>query len=198
MLDLGCGYGWHCRYAAAHGAAQVLGIDQSERMLAAARQRTDCARIEYRLCGIEDYEYPERAWDLVLSNLALHYIADLDAVFRQVHRTLVPGGVFLMNIEHPVYTACAQQDWVYGPDGQPLYWPVDNYFLPGRRETQFLGCPVEKQHHTLTQILTGLLQAGFTLDHVEEAQPPEEMLSLPGWADELRRPMMLLIRARRT
>ena len=29
MLDLGCGYGWHCGYAAAHGAAGVLGTDMN-------------------------------------------------------------------------------------------------------------------------------------------------------------------------
>ena len=29
VLDLGCGYGWHCKYASDHGAASVLGIDQS-------------------------------------------------------------------------------------------------------------------------------------------------------------------------
>lgn len=34
VLDLGCGYGWHCRYAAGQGAARVLGIDASERMIA--------------------------------------------------------------------------------------------------------------------------------------------------------------------
>ena len=54
-----------------------------------------------------------------------------------------------------------------------------------------------KQHHTLTQILMGLLQAGFTLEAVEEAMPPESMMDLPGMADELRRPMMLLVRARK-
>ena len=27
VLDLGCGYGWHCRYAAEQGAKAVLGID---------------------------------------------------------------------------------------------------------------------------------------------------------------------------
>ena len=32
VLDLGCGYGWHCKYAAERGAASVLGIDQSARM----------------------------------------------------------------------------------------------------------------------------------------------------------------------
>ena len=54
---------------------------------------------------------------------------------------------------------------------------------------------MKKQHHTLTQVLNGLLRYGFTLTAVEEAQPPEEMLGQPGMADELRRPMMLLVRA---
>lgn len=29
VLDLGCGYGWHCAYAAQHGARYVLGTDLS-------------------------------------------------------------------------------------------------------------------------------------------------------------------------
>lgn len=87
------------------------------------------------------------------------------------------------------------QEWVYGVDGQPLYWPIDNYFLPGERVTNFLGCEVRKQHHTLTQILMGLLHTGFVLDAVEEAEPPADMMDLPGMKDELRRPMMLLVKA---
>ncbi len=31
ILDLGCGYGWHCKYAAENGAKQILGIDLSEK-----------------------------------------------------------------------------------------------------------------------------------------------------------------------
>lgn len=87
------------------------------------------------------------------------------------------------------------QDWICGEDGKPLYWPVDNYFFPGERRTHFLGCEVVKQHHTLTQILMGLLRTGFRLEAVEEAQPSQEMRKLPGMEDELRRPMMLLVRA---
>ena len=33
VLDLGCGYGWHCKYAQEKGAAQVLGVDLSQKML---------------------------------------------------------------------------------------------------------------------------------------------------------------------
>ena len=49
---------------------------------------------------------------------------------------------------------------------------------------------------TLTQILMGLLRSGFVLEAVEEAEPSAEMLDIPGMRDELRRPMMLLVRAR--
>ena len=120
----------------------------------------------------------------------LHYVEDLDAVYRRIHRTLRSGGVFLMNIEHPTFTAGVGQQ--FSPDGA---WPVDNYFYPGERQTTFLGYAVQKQHHTLTQILMGLLNAGFMLEAVEEAMPPEEwQTAMP---EEMRRPMMLLVRARK-
>lgn len=195
VLDLGCGYGWHCRYAARMGAAEVLGIDSSQKMIAKAMADTADAAIRFEVCDLEAYAYPERAFDLVISNLVLHYVEDLERVYRQVHRTLEPGGCFLFNIEHPVFTAGLGQDWVYDGGEKPLYWAIDNYYLPGERETNFLGQRVVKQHHTLTQILNGLLRNGFRLEAVEEAVPPESMMEMPGMADELRRPMMLLVKA---
>lgn len=196
VLDLGCGYGWHCHFSAQQGAARILGIDLSEKMIGEAQKRNGGPGITYRVCGIDAYEYPEDTWDCVISNLALHYLEDLGQIFAQVHKTLKRDGIFLLNIEHPTFTAGVGQDWSYGEDGTPSHWPVDQYFLPGKRETHFLGCQVVKYHHTLTQILMGLLESGFVLEAVEEAEPPAEMLELPGMRDELRRPMMLLVRAR--
>lgn len=195
VLDLGCGYGWHSKYAVEQGAEAVLGIDLSENMITEAKRRNPDSRITYAVQELGAYAYPPETWDCVISNLVLHYVADLDGVYRRVFRTLRFGGVFLLNIEHPVFTAGVGQDWVYDGQNKPLYWPVDEYFTPGLRVTRFLGQEVEKQHHTLTQILMGLLRAGFRLDAVEEAVPPAEMMALPGMADELRRPMMLLIKA---
>ena len=31
VLDLGCGYGWHCIYAMEHGASSVVGVDISHK-----------------------------------------------------------------------------------------------------------------------------------------------------------------------
>lgn len=140
VLDLGCGYGWHCRYAAEQGAARVLGIDASQKMLAKARG-FNCDGIDYRLCGVEQYEYPENKWDCVISNLALHYVADLLSVYSKIRRTLVPGGTFVMNIEHPVFTSGVGQDWIYGADGKKLYWAIDDYFFEGERMTIFSAAP---------------------------------------------------------
>lgn len=60
LLDLGCGYGWHCKFAAEQGAIQVLGIDLSRKMIEEAKTRNAKEQIEYRICGIEEYEYPDR------------------------------------------------------------------------------------------------------------------------------------------
>ena len=61
VLDLGCGYGWHCRFSVENGAEHVLGIDLSRKMIEEACSRNPDGWIEYRVCGIEEYEYPENA-----------------------------------------------------------------------------------------------------------------------------------------
>ncbi len=188
VLDLGCGYGWHCKYAADQGARSVLGIDQSKMMIAEAQKRNAADSITYRVCSLLDYEYPPVAYDLVVSNLVLHYVEDLDFVYRRVHETLRPGGVFLLNIEHPTFTAGVNQQ--FAADGT---WPVDNYYYSGQRQTDFLGHSITKFHHTLTQILNGLIGAGFRLEAVEESMPPEEWRAF--MPEEMRRPMMLLVKA---
>ena len=155
-----------------------------------AHSRNADSRIEYRICGIRDFDYPAETYDLVVSNLVLHYIEDLQAVYGLIHKTLKPSGTFLFNIEHPTFTAGVNQQ--FAADGT---WPVTDYYYPGQRTTDFLGHEVKKFHHTLTQILNGLLQEGFIIEAVEEAMPPEQ------WRDqmpeEMKRPMMLLIRSRK-
>lgn len=197
VLDLGCGYGWHCKYAADQGAAAVLGTDISHRMLEKARQINAAPQIEYRCAAMEDLEFDAGAFDVVLSSLAFHYVEDLESLVRNIARWLVPGGELVFSVEHPVFTAYGTQDWYYGADGSILHFPVDNYYYEGKREAVFLGEQVTKYHRTLTTYLETLLNSGFLLQHVVEPQPPENMMDLPGMRDEMRRPMMLLVSAKK-
>ncbi len=189
VLDLGCGYGWHCVYAADHGALSVLGTDISEKMLAVAREKTDAPGVSYERAAMEDLDFAPGSFDVVLSSLALHYVEDYAGLARRVYDWLAPGGDFVFSVEHPIFTAHGTQDWVYGEGGKILHFPVDNYSLEGPRAAVFLGETVRKYHRTLTTYLETLLSLGFRLRHVVEPVPPEDM------PDELRRPMMLLVAA---
>jgi SAM-dependent methyltransferase len=193
VLDLGCGFGWHCRYAAEHGAAKVTGCDISQKMLAVAREKTDSENISYIQTAIEDVDFPDASFDVAISSLAFHYVEDFGAVCAKVYRLLDSGGDFVFSVEHPIFTAQGVQDWYYDEDGKPLHWPVDNYFFQGKRETVFLGEKVVKYHRTLTTYVGDLLEAGFVLTSLVEPQPPERLMGK--MTQELRRPMMLLLAA---
>lgn len=84
-------------------------------MIAEAQKRNADQAITYRVCSLEEFAYPSEAYDLTVSNLVLHYVEDLDPIYRQIFRTLRPNGVFLMNIEHPTFTAGVNQQ--FSPDG---------------------------------------------------------------------------------
>src|ERR1700730_10873022 len=53
VLDLGCGFGWVCLLARENGAAHVLGVDVSEKMLERARGETRDAAITYTRADME-------------------------------------------------------------------------------------------------------------------------------------------------
>lgn len=195
VLDLGCGYGWHCKYAAEHGAAAVLGTDISRKMLEKARQINAAPQIEYRCGAMEDLRFTDASFDVVLSSLAFHYVRDFTPLVQRISGWLRSGGSFVFSVEHPVFTAYGTQGWFYDKNGKILHFPVDNYYYEGIREAVFLGEKVTKYHRTLTTYLDTLLQNGFLLRHVVEPQPPAEMLHLEGMKDEMRRPMMLLVSA---
>jgi SAM-dependent methyltransferase len=199
VLDLGCGFGWHCRYAREQQARSVVGVDLSEKMIARARESTNDAAIKYIRLAIEDINFPAGEFDVVLSSLALHYVEHFDIVCRKVHHCLVPRGAFVLSVEHPIFTALAAQDWYYGQHGERLHWPVDHYQDEGRRRARFLGHDVVKYHRTVATYLNALIDSGFTITKLSEPQPTQEMLDKhPQMWEETRRPMFLLIAAIRS
>lgn len=195
VLDLGCGFGWHCEYAIEQGATYALGIDLSEKMLDEARKRNASPLIEYQRRAIEDYTFEPETFDIVISSLAFHYLESFGDVCDKVYRCLKPGGHFVFSVEHPVFTAYGTQNWCYDEKGNVLHWPVDRYFTEGKRRTHFLGSEVIKYHKTLTTYVNSLLQTGFQITGLVEPEPDASMMHIPGMKDELRRPMMLLVSA---
>ena len=197
VVDLGCGYGWFSRWAQEQGAEQVLGLDVSQKMLARAKEMTSSSAITYGIADLEKLDLPDVAFDLAYSSLAFHYIVDLKGLFARIHQALVPGGRLVFSIEHPIFMAPRQPGWLIDEQGRKS-WPVDGYQLEGPRVTNWLADGVIKQHRTVGTLLTLLIQAGFTLTHVDEWGPSEaDLKARPALAEELERPMMLLVAAHR-
>lgn len=195
VLDLGCGFGWHCRYAREQHARSVVGVDISKNMLERARLMTDDTNITYVQSTIEDFDYPANEFDLVISSLALHYIPDFEDICKKVYQSLRVGGSFVFSVEHPVFTAVAEQDWYYSPDGEKLFWPIDHYHEEGARQTRFLDNEVTKYHRNIATQMNALVKTGFQFREMSELKPEREQLQDPEWHDALRRPIFLLIAA---
>jgi SAM-dependent methyltransferase len=197
VVDLGCGFGWFCRWASEQGAKQVLGLDVSENMLAHARTMTTNSVITYNKIDLAKLELPEASFDLAYSSLVFHYIEDFAKLVATIHRSLVPGGRLVFSIEHPILMAPTKQEWLVTADGRHT-WPIDRYLAEGRRTTDWLTKGVIKYHRTLGTTLNHLIRLGFTVTHVEEWGPTAEQIAVrPEWAKERERPMFLLISAQR-
>ncbi len=197
VLDLGCGFGWHCRYADEQGAESVIGIDISAKMLEDAKAKTTSPRIEYRQLSVEAIDFSDASFDVVISSLVFHYLESFADVCNRVAKCLTSKGDFVFSVEHPIFTAQGNQQWHYDANGEPMHWPVDHYFAEGERKATFLGKELTKYHKTVTTYVNTLIQHGFEITKLVEPKPAAHMMNQPGMQDELRRPMMLLIAARK-
>lgn len=198
VLDLGCGFGWHCQYAIEQGAVSALGIDISEKMLQQAKEKNQYEQVTYICAPIEDIKLEKNSFDIVISSLTFHYIASFESIVQKVYDCLKENGDFVFSVEHPIFTAYGTQDWYYDENGNILHFPVDNYFSEGIRTANFLGEEVMKYHKTLTTYLNTLLTNGFMLTKIVEPQPTKQMIDeIEGMKEELRRPMMLLVSAKK-
>lgn len=119
VLDLGCGFGWHCRYAREQQAESVVGVDLSANMLERARAMTRDPKIQYLQMAIEDIEFSKEEFDTVISSLAIHYVERFDD----------PAAAFIIVLSPAVSSCCRWSIQSYGLGGTGLV------LRPRRRKT---------------------------------------------------------------
>ncbi|OZG74664.1 SAM-dependent methyltransferase [Hahella sp. CCB-MM4] len=197
IADLGCGFGWFCRWAREQGASEAFGVDVSQNMLSRAKEMTSDPEIHYEQADLEKVSLAESSYDLVYSSLTFHYLEDLEGLVAKIHRALKPGGWLVFSAEHPVFTAPSNPGWTQLDDHQNL-WPVNQYLVEGPRITNWLADGVTKQHRTLGTYVNMLLRQGLMLRHLEEWKPTAEQIEQqPELKVELERPMFFIAAAQR-
>jgi SAM-dependent methyltransferase len=197
IADLGCGYGWFCRYAREAGAASITGFDVSQKMLEQARAMTPDDVIAWQHADLETLTLPENSLDLIWSSLTLHYLKAIPALFSTIHQALVPGGMLIFSAEHPIYTAPLAPGWGSDAEGRRS-WPVNHYQQEGERINHWFNADVRKQHRKLATWINLVLASGLELIHLDEWGPTaEQITAAPQLAEEADRPMFFLLAARR-
>ncbi|MBX3413541.1 MAG: class I SAM-dependent methyltransferase [Pirellulales bacterium] len=199
VVDVACGEGFFTRKLRQQGAAEVLGVDISERMieLACAEEAIRPFGIDYRVedardLGVQqDFDLAVSAWLLVYA----HDRAELARMCQGLARRLRPGGRFvtlttnpgLYHFAVPDYTkygfTIQVEDRVY--EGAPIEWTIllddtsfgiENYYLPLEAyEAAFLEAGFrEVKFHTPTLSPAASEGSDYWTDFLE--RPPAILL----------------------
>lgn len=149
MLDLGCGAGQLAHHLATRDAAEVVGVDVSERMLELACTQWTHPRARYQRAAIEEVCFSPASFDLVVSVLAIHYVDDYGRLMTRVAEWLTPGGVVVYSTEHPIFTArLPYEGWVREGGGRTR-WALSDCTDEGMREETWFVPGVRKAHRTI-------------------------------------------------
>jgi L-threonylcarbamoyladenylate synthase len=110
VLELGTGTGeTAARLLARHPDAVLVGVDESEGMLGAARERLPGDRVRLEVGRLQE-PLPEGPFDIVASALCVHHLvgAQKRSLFARVRDALGPGGRFVLgDVVTPVHPADA-------------------------------------------------------------------------------------------
>lgn len=100
VLDAACGPGLYAEELVLRGA-QVVGFDQSRRMVEICRARVPTGEFRVHDLGDPLDWLPDASTDLVLLALAIEYVDDRVAALRELRRVLRPGGALVLSRPHP-------------------------------------------------------------------------------------------------
>lgn len=170
-LDIGCGYGAMAMYLQEQGTASYLGVDPSAKMISAAREKVVQQDFRFELGQVEDLVIQAEQYDLVVSRLVFHYVADIRTVFHKIFTGLRSNGVFVFSVEHPVMTALMDKAKA---GSKKEGWKVGAYFQEGSRAHQWMSASVTKYHKTIETYFAALRQSGFLVQDLREGRPEKQ------------------------
>lgn len=191
VLDAGCGPGIYAEWLARRGA-RVHAVDVTPEMVELCRERT--AGLAVEAC-LGDLARPldwlgDGRFDLVLSPLALDYIADWRPVFAEFYRVSKPGGLLVFSVQHPL--------WDWSEAGTRAYYEVElfDWLWKGFGDPQPV---VTAYRRPLGAVFNPLIEAGWIMERILEPRPSDAYRAAdPAFYEKLARaPFFLCVRARR-
>lgn len=107
VLDAGCGLGnaiAELKVRHTFPVGSYLGVDLSPEMIAYAKEHFAAPGIEFQVVDLEELEFADAAFDLLISNSVLHWLnqprlgVTVDGALKQLARVLRPGGLMALSV----------------------------------------------------------------------------------------------------
>jgi ubiquinone/menaquinone biosynthesis C-methylase UbiE len=165
VFDAGCGHGYYAEQVLARGAARVVGIDASPKMVNLAQARLGSRARMY----VADVAGPlaelgaDSSFDLVICPLVLHYIADWNAPLLSFSRLLRDGGAAVISVGHPM------EEFKSSVTG--------NYFERELLQQAWpsFGVTMPTFRRSLSEMFGAIKGAGFVVEELVEPLPQPEL-----------------------
>jgi trans-aconitate 2-methyltransferase len=163
VVDLGCGPGKLTRQISERWpAARVTGVDSSPDMLAKAQPLAIPGRLEFVQADLSGWS-PPQALDVILSNAALHWIADHESLLERLAGWLAPGGTLAVQmpnrfdgpIQRAIDETAADPRWAEQLRGVGLHKGSVQQAEWYVRSLQDLGFVVNAWETTYVHVLSG-------------------------------------------
>jgi ubiquinone/menaquinone biosynthesis C-methylase UbiE len=165
LLEIGCG-GAQCGIAFAKQGAIVTGIDIAAAQLEIAQELAEQNGVSitfYQRDMTDLTPIASGSQDIVFSSIAFHYVDDILTCFKEAHRVLQVGGLFVWSVGHPF------GDIV---DGATLL-PTRSYFDTGKvvlglEVSDEVGFAFAENRRTVSDYFNALVDAGFRVERMVE------------------------------
>ena len=161
VLELGCGPGELINSLIDRGCTEITAVDIAEPMVKIIRQKYGAQVTCYQQDLNQGLPQEKKAsYDLVHSSLTIHYIEDLDSLFKEVSRVLRDGGKFIFSTHHPLLDFRDS--------------PSKNYFAREKLTQSWdtIGRPVKVSFYRrpLSSLFNSLTEAGFCVTQLTEGK----------------------------
>ncbi len=195
VLDVCCGQGVFARALVEAGAGEVVGVDASAKLIAAAKARAGASsRCRFlvgdvrRLAEVLGASHPgarpantgharppdpPRLFDSAACLMAVQDLEDVRAGFDGVASCLKPNGRLVVILMHPCFRIPRQSSWSWDEEHKIQYRRVDRYLTPMTIPIAIAPRGGERTqtpffHRPLSQILNALGEAGLPIVRCEE------------------------------
>lgn len=175
VADVCCGQGVLVRHLLEAGAARVLGVDASGKLIGAARQRYGSdGKVSFLMAdACAPGAWADGSFDAAACVMAVHDVPDAAGLMKNLAASLKPGGRVAIVMMHPCFRIPQESHWGWDGDQKIQFRRLDKYGKPleiGIKTRPGLGTDEGTvfYHRPLADLITEMGKAGLGVTECTE------------------------------